>query len=635
MSARLANVYENSFYAVMERGGMGHGNFMSRAADVNDSLGKWVEHITPGPLQAIATGYKNFLGNIHNAAGYAYARKNRQGLNPARLAQMQRDVTGDPYITGALFEKKGRMLAAPARSGPLAAIGARGYGLTMGTGRAAVPWFNISLQGAKRVGQAYWQSPVAFTGRLWSFVMLPAALAYFWNRLAGKDPTGQSYSDYHMNLRNNYNTTMSQYLAIPGRPAAEGIEIPTRFHETAVAARMMEVALDHLFGTNVYDTEHDAKTALTSWGEIMAPGLVPPVISAPMAALGTYVQGGPFSGYFTSQIKDDPFDADRQGWNRRTEMAIRQLAPGIADWVGQAAAAYGHTPEQLGKLQAAYNAAKQGGQRVVEKTPVLRDITGLKPPMGGSNETTEELFKKSKSVNQLLKFIKAYDENLGAGGWLSTKPRSVSGGIQVDNTMGSGLPVAHLGDNASAEYFPRAGLPIAEPTNPLYQLFLKEVHDKFAQDATERNTAHGKGSKANPQMEPTGGIGYQTLWKDYGFFKEQVASMRKIDAGNVSTWRERMDDNVRAYLNTNGVDANNPRAAQNFFEQKRQEYARQILFTVKAVEQQFTQRLADPNVQATLAASGIKVPSKLTIEDLTPYNGKEAPDTWGLEDGGL
>jgi hypothetical protein len=632
LSTRLAHVYENSFYAMMERGGMGHGNFMATATDVNSRLGKWVENVVPGPMQGIARAYKEFLGNIHNAAGFNYAYRNRNGQSAAKLAQMQRDITGDPFITGSFFEKSGKALRAPARSDRFSAAATRGYGALMGGGRSMIPWFNISLQGAKRVGRAYLSNPVGFTGRLWTYTMLPAIMGYWWNKAAGVDPQGTRYADYQSNLRNNYNTVMSQYLAIPGRPASEGIEIPMRYHETAVAARMMEVALEHMFGTNVYDTQVDSMNALKAWGEIIAPGMIPPMVSAPMAALGQYVGGGPFGGYYTNEIKDNPFDADRQGWSRRAEMVARQLAPGLADWVGQAAAAYAHTPEELGKLQAMANAGRQARQRVIEKTPVLRDTTGLKPPMSGSNETTDELFKKSKSIRQLLDFIKATDETQYAGGWLSTKPRSVSGGNHVDNIMEQNLPQATIGNQAGDEYFPRAGLPIAEPTNPLYKLFMNDVIARFSKDATERNVASGKGSKLNPKMEPTGGIGYQTLWKDYGFFKQQVQSMRGIDAGNAATWKERMDPNVRAYLEDNKIPTDNPRAVQNFFEKKRQEYARQILFTIKAVEQEFTQRLADPNVRAILGQSGIPIPDTIEIEGLSPYKGKEAPDTWGLKD---
>lgn len=629
ISARLWNVYENSFYALMERGGMGHGGFLPSTTNVDAPLSKWVASIQPGPFKSIAGAYKEFLGNIHNAAGFAYARRNRAGRGATDLARMQRDVTGDPFITGSLIGKNGKTLPAPSGTTRLDAAGARFYGTVSSIGRTS-PWFNISVQGAKRVAQAYLQDPIRFTGRLWMHTVLPATLAYWWNVMAGKDPNGQSYNDYHMNLRNNYNTMMLQYLAIPGRPAAEGIELPIRFHETAIAARMMEVALDHLFGTNMFDTQSDAINAMKSWGDIIYPGAIPPYLSAPMAAMGVYTGGGPFGGYYTSDIKDNPFDADRQGWSKRAEMVGRAMAAGMADWIGQAAAAYAHTPDELGQMAKISNAAKQGGKRVIEKTPVLRDITGIKPPMSGSNETTEQLFKKSKAIHQLIDFIKAQDETNYAGGWLSTKPRSTSGGIHIDNIMEQNLP-----ESTEEGYFPRAGLPIAEPTNPLYSLFLNDVIQKFAKDATERNIARGKGSKLNPVMEQTGGIGYQTLWKDYGFFKEQVKSMRGIDAGNTVLWEQRMDPQVRAYLEDNKIPTNNPRAAQNFFEQKRQEYARQILFTVRAVEQEFTRRLADPNVRMMLTQKGIPLPDKITIEDLSPYMGQEAPDTWGLQDGGL
>src|SRR5947207_994829 len=69
----------------------------------------------------------------------------------------------------------------------------------------------------------------------------------------------------------------------------------------------------------------------------------------------------------------------------KSELLTRAVAPGSADIIANMHAAGTHTDEG-GFLKAAENALKAGGRRVVEKTPVVRNVFDLTPPMVGTND---------------------------------------------------------------------------------------------------------------------------------------------------------------------------------------------------------------------------------------------------------
>jgi hypothetical protein len=199
--------------------------------------------------------------------------------------------------------------------------------------------------------------------------------------------------------------------------------------------------------------------------------------------------------------------------------------------------------------------------------------------MTGNNAITEELFKKQKELSQLDRFYKQMTANEGL---LRTKPPSQSGAAAA---------VEKLGERPPSE---PAGIEQPQPKNPLYIMFMEELHNKLMKDAT-----------VTRKGEPTGAIGFQSLWDRYRLATDHLKGIRKVNEGNNVTWQEQMEDKPAqlAFLKKNNIDPDNIRAVRNFYERIRQDAARVILTQIRAVESEFSQRLGKP----------------ITLKDLDPY----------------
>jgi hypothetical protein len=63
------------------------------------------------------------------------------------------------------------------------------------------------------------------------------------------------------------------------------------------------------------------------------------------------------------------------------------------------------------------------------------------------------------------------------------------------------------------------------------------------------------------------------------------------------SWQQRVkaEPELASYLKEHKIPLDNPFKVRNFLEQERQTVVRQLMYTLKAVEQDFQQRLGDPN----------------------------------------
>jgi hypothetical protein len=624
LSQRLAATYQNSFYALMERSGTHQGSFLQHQRDFNNVLDKMIGQ-TSGTAKSFFTGYKQFLNAIHNSPSFDFAMKNYNAKNPPQLAFEARHLTGDPQTAGQFLVdgKRAIRMEKPLLGsdtlGKAATLGTQGYGFATGVGREAIPWWNITTQGAKRIGQAYVENPQKFVMKTWTYQAIPAASLWLYTRGAGNDPTGKSYSDYQMRGRSEYNKLMNWYIPIPGRPAEDGFEIP-RFHELAPFAHMMEVGLDHVARSSSYQASEDFMRAAfsmiglpdtfpkTNGGALFSPGEdlktlgntfmdvavappTPPLANAVMASQGMVMPQGIFGGEAYSK-KQDPYD-QLGGMNAQFELMARALGTGLADVIGSGYAAYTQTPEGVAKgLQ---NAMTEGSKRMIMKTPIARDIFNVKPPMSGNTDITSQLFAKEKVINNLSRYYRTWTRD---GGNISTKMASERGGLVVEKLLGTG-PSGQS-----------AGLDQPPPTNPLYVAFMDEVYNKFNKDSPDKKVNPRTGNKSSAKdavwvPDEEGGIGAKSMWRRYGDYSTQLKRLRSINDGNAVTWQLSLSQRPEQlkYLKENNVDYQNPRAVRNFYEQKRQEVAKQILFTIRAVEEDFSKRIGKP----------------FKIEDLDPY----------------
>jgi hypothetical protein len=590
LSARLANAYSNSLYAQLQSVGGGRGSILQQQTSANNRLTRAIRNVQ-GPARQFLESYRALLNSAHNAAAFDYARRNQGRTSLPDLARRARHLTGDPRIGGEYYTTlpgaKGghatpiRYVNEQSRVSHTAGQVARGYGVLTEGARAAVPWWNASVQGIKRIGESYLDNPAKFSARTWLYYIAPTASLYMGTKALGNDPNGRSYIDYMMNGRTEYNKIMNWYVPIPGRPVEEGIEFP-RFHELTASAYMTQVAMDHAIGDPVFTEPEDMRRGAMGVADVLMPPF-PSVFNVAGATGGVTMPQGVFAGEAYKK-NFDPFD-QTGGMSGSMELYVRAIAPGIGDVVGSGYAAATQTPE--GYVQKLWNGIKAAGRRVVEKTPIVRNILGLTPPASGNTAVMEELFAKQKEIRQLNDFFRKWTDQEGLVG--GTKPRSASGEIAARAAVGPNPPRQSAGINQPP------------PTNPLYQMFMQEVHNKFARDALTDSRGRDRG-----------GIGFQSMWDRFSRYSEHIRRLRKVNEGNQVTWERQLEqepDQLK-FLKDNGVNYKDIRAVRNLYEKKRQDVARVLLFTIRDVENDFSQRLGRP----------------IKLKDLNPYG-------QGLEEG--
>jgi hypothetical protein len=314
------------------------------------------------------------------------------------------------------------------------------------------------------------------------------------------------------------------------------------------------------------------KTIGSFLGTVMALP-TPPILAGYSASQGVVTPQGMFGGGEAYKRRTEPFDQN-VGLPVNLEQFIRTMGTGLGSVVGQSAAAYLQTPE--GMLSGIKNAFTQAGKAAIQKDPILRNITGIKQPQSGTTNITSELFKKQKAINILDTYLRKYSgEQL-----INTQPASAAGAASIN------LAAPTTGQ--------RTGLGQPPPTNPLYTMFIQQMHNKFVKDAPK--IVDG---------ENIGGIGYKTAWRWYGNYTQQLQDMHGINDGSNVTWQERLNrrPEVLKELRDNNIDTTNMRSVRNYWERKRQDAARSILQMVRSVEKDFSQQTGKP----------------ITLEMLDPY----------------
>jgi hypothetical protein len=595
IGARLTQEFKNSLVAQLEGAGSTHASILENQTHAITRL----QHAT-GALKGVAKGitgsYETVLQAIHNAPMHNYASRNLKGSFTQRLrkrapqndlatiAAESRHLVGSPKVSGSYYTG-GEWQNRPV---PIRIEGTnrvthkltQGYSYAQQLANELAPWHNVTVQGAKRIMEAYWNNPIRFTQRAWTYSMLPAAGVYYYARGLGSDPNGVDYTDYMMNRRSDYAKQMYMYFPIAGRPVEDGIEIPN-FHELAPTYRMMQVALDHATKSSIFTEKQDFTKAAASFFNYAIEPPVPPIVNLGIAGLtGMTPPMGIFGGD-AYRRRQDPYD-QTGGMPASLDTLARATAGGIADVVGHGYAAYAQTPEGVAKSIA--NFGKGAGRRVIEKTPYIRDITGIRPSATGNTPVIDALFTKQKAIDGLLRFFQSYGEVGEAS--INTKPASQAGGEIARHVLGEGMPSTS------------AGLDQPIPTNPLYLEFINEFRDMMKRD------------------DPgTGGMGIRSMWRRYGDVTKQLRLLRNVNDGNLVTWQKRLEDPSQKpivdYLKEYNVDTKDPRAVRNFFERQRQDIGKHLLFAIRGVEDKLSKKFGAP----------------IKVEDLDPYGrGVTSPD---------
>jgi hypothetical protein len=166
-----------------------------------------------GLIGGSASFLTDILHAISSAPAMSVRAMNKGRLNESDLSAAMRNMAGDPARSGAFRKSTG----AP---GPNIAAEVTN----------ATPWGNIFLQSTARFAKQVRKDPAGAAMGVFNTVAVPAIGATIWNASQDDyvDPnTGeaQSYSDYQFNVRTPDKTAASLYIAIPGLPPEQGVEI--------------------------------------------------------------------------------------------------------------------------------------------------------------------------------------------------------------------------------------------------------------------------------------------------------------------------------------------------------------------------------------------------------------------------
>jgi len=357
----------------------------------------------------------------------------------------------------------------------------------------------------------------------------------------------------------------------------------------------MEVAMDHMFGQHKLDLRSDMMRALGGAMDISVNIPMMPIVALWEASQGRIAPMNIFGGEAIKRSKDS-YD-QYQGMPESIERYVRAFGGGMGSMFGAAVAAYTHTEE--GFFNGLRNAASEGVKTQLRNVPFLPNIIDVGPKISGSNRITEEYFAKQKHIDKLISYYKKSD--LGSGA-INTKSASEQGGpLATDATqMEPIVPIT-------------PGPPQPPPTNELYKQFMGDLYNRIKRD-NPGYSQHG---------EDLGGIGFVSIMRRYGDASRAIRTLENVDDGLHVTWQRWMNEpknkEMMDELKNNKVDPTNVRQVRNFYERNRQGVALTLLYYVKAIEKEFTDRAR---------SRGYKGPD-ITIEMIEPYRTGEVNNWLG------
>jgi hypothetical protein len=484
-------------------------------------------------------------------------------LDPSALGMYYRDYTGDPSVRGSPFYREGGGAKLLKYQGPnmLGAGVAKGAGVITAGLREIIPWSGVLVQSPARTIKALRDNPVRANMAYTLGTVMPQVVAYLWNM-----QQGQQYVDYDVDQRSEYAQNNNIYIAVPGKKPYQGLELS--WYQEAVFPKVLAKSLAHQYygrsNQNGYQDIWDAVKAFV--GTNISPPF-PPLLNAGLAAgTGMVLPPGGFIGDIY-QRKVNPYDVGYKENN--IELGARQMFPGVADIWLQMMHAMSDVPEGSGAWATAKAGIQQGAERALQKTAILRDITSAlggdyTQQVSGSPVVNQKLFELDHTISDLAKRYDTWERNKGA---VSLKSPGVSGAGMAK--VGPFMPQLPPTVNGK---IPNPGVSVAEPKNPLYSAFMKQMEETFKKDSPEK-----------------GGIGYRSMWKNYSIWTQELKRLSTVSRGDDQVWLKEMEKQPRLidYLKKQEVDPTNYKAVKDFYGYQRQLVGKMILNTIQATEQKF------------------------------------------------
>lgn len=451
LADNLSKRYANSFYALSNEVGGIDASLMK--STIETRRGIWREVMRsldetggqiPGArtlghsLTTLAHGWDGLFSAISDAPRFSVFKKQvQQGVDPSTAAVNARRIAGDTSRSGKSYLANGQRVAADVKRkeftapAPLAAW-------TAAAAKEMLPYYNPAVQGMRRLATRFVADPVRTQLNAWKYVGLPALAAYGWNEMMG-----QEYNDYAQQHRSERDMAMNIYVAVPGLPPEQGIEIPIG-HEMMPWVAPWSTALYNI-GRGDEDV---AKGLMHSGANILKNASM---IGYPQFMAGTLN----LSGYQAPQSILTPLDdtyqmrEDNVGFlPENVEKLARTMFGSISDMaLMSSAAAYDGGPEAF---------FDELGWQVGKRTPIVKNLIGSKTAVTAFTPKSEELHNK---MDAYYKFIDTWEQHFGDNAQLLdetlTKP------TENLSIFGKEDPTKHkLGPNLT---------PV--PTNPVFKHF--------------------------------------------------------------------------------------------------------------------------------------------------------------------
>jgi hypothetical protein len=590
-----------------------------------------VKRFTWNPAKnAFYTPLNEFLNIVQEGPAYGWARKVGKGaddvnrptqhgrpLSDAELAAQMRNYTGDPSTRGYIYEKGGTPIRFMSEGGlpnrPLNAGQKQDQHLLRSTwgpqdkayemlakgahwGRSVTPWAGVLFQSPSATLAALRDNPIRANAAFATSHILPEMTAYFWNAYHSEkeypvldekgepvlDPTGApmtqkfDYVNHMINMRNSHNLLNNTYFAVPGKAPHEGVEF-RHYQEGALNRYMTRMFMHQYYGKATGDMYEDIGKALNGF---LATAVIPPLPSPVGAFLGTkgYVTTGGWAGSLFKS-RNNPY-VDLGGGESWLELTARAIAPSLADITIQAMTAGMGTPKESPWTEKVTNAAKQVGTRALSRTALIGDAFGVKPDVTGTTNLSDELWTNKKVIDDLAYRYRVWDSGKG----------------EIKTNKGSGEGRAHIAPHVpelppsmAKNTLGNPGMQQAKPTNPLYELMMSEVEKTFIKDEPKK-----------------GGVGFKSLWGQYGIWGQLANRMRTVHGGNDGPWiAEQLSkpDDLQWYRE-HGVNPLNHKEMKDFYNTQRNSVTQTILQTIKATEQRMNE---NPQVKELMKGKEFKI----------------------------
>jgi GH24 family phage-related lysozyme (muramidase) len=520
-----------------------------------------------------------FLGRHTGMTSKSVRRIDPQTGRPVtmnRLAVGHRRLTGDPAERGSRYwekrgtneEPKSMPFQASSRWQEQKIKAGKALGSATDAFHAMVPWSGVLIRSPAATLNSMANNPMRSMFWIGYTQMMPELIAYMWNRQLGPE-----YLDFMLN-RSEQSLDNYMYIGVKGRRPEEGVLMPN-FQEGRGARALVTGLADVLMGRSPFTLNEEVNDMLMSFLRTNLSPAIPPAASALAAYFGTVIPSGI---YGTAWTPPKPGIKELNPPENDLEKIWRAAIPSLADfWIQGTYSAWAHwiaerdagrTETPVEKIKTAANMFKFGaysvGHRMLERTPVARDYWNITPEMPASNRVTNEMFKRKKVIDDLIKYGGA------ASDIANTKAPSKSGGAQSWQRMG---PELNISPN-EAVYHP--GMPQTKPKNPIYLMAINMIEGRFKQDAAVDRAGR-----------PQEGRGFKTMMTRYRQHGALIDKMRNVFDGNAGPWLEQQKaqhQELWDQMRDNGVDTNNHRQVRNYLVTNRNRVAAHMFYYIKQVE---------------------------------------------------